>query len=216
MKTRSKFLLASLAATLLLGLAVGTASATRLEVSNQGIRIVFLLTEGSGGGPLELANNVGLPTVRCSVTLEGTLHSRTITKTSGLLIGYITRAAVDGTHCLGGSATVDSTSLPWHVRYQSFTGTLPTITFVTVQLIGARFSVTPTGGPTCNARTTAAQPATGRFGVNAGELTEVLGGGSIGLEGPGLCAFGTGTFGGTSHLVTLLGSTTKIRLRLVA
>ncbi len=216
MKTHGRLLLASLAATLLLGLAVGSASATRLAVSNQGIRVVFLLTEANGGGPFEMSNNVGLPTVRCALTLEGTLHSRTITKTSGLLIGYITRAAFDGTHCLGGSATVDSTSLPWHVRYQSFTGVLPAITAVTVQIIGFKYSFTPTGGPTCNTRSTAAQPFTFRFGVGGGELREVTGGGSIALEGGGLCAFGTATFGGNTKLVTLLGAVTRITITLVA
>ncbi len=214
MKIRGRLLLASLAATLLLGLAVGSASATRLAVSNQGIRVVFLLTEPNGGGPLEFANNVGLPTVRCPLTLEGTLHSRTITKTSGSLIGYITRA-IFGT-CLGGAMTTFAESLPWHMRYQSFTGTLPNITAVTVQIIGFRYSLTPTGGPTCNGRSTAAQPATFRFGVLAGELSEATGGGSIALEGGGLCAFGTSTFGGTSKLITLLGTTTRIRLSLVA
>ncbi len=208
MKTHGKLLLASCAATLLLGLAVGSASATRLEVSTQGIRVVFLLTEPNGGGPLEMSNNVGLPTVRCSLTLEGTLHSRTITKTSGSLIGSVTRAGLGG--C---PLSIVAGSLPWHMRYQSFAGALPNITAMTAQIIGAGFSLATSGEP-CRARTTAAQPATLGFGIAAGVFREVAVGGSIRFEGTGICGM-TGTFGGTSKLVTILGSSSAISVRLI-
>jgi hypothetical protein len=213
MKTRSKAVLAALTATLLLGLAVTSATARRLEISNQGFRIVYLLEE-----PLELSNNVGLATVRCGITLEGTLHSRTIQKISGSLIGYITRAILHpAERCTGGTASIFTETLPWHVRFLTFEGTLPNITSVSVAIVGARFRVQPTGGPICNARTSGTEPAIGTFTVGAGnELARVAASGSIRLEGGGLCAFGAvGIFGGSTPDVWLLGTTTRLSIRLI-
>jgi hypothetical protein len=48
-------------------------------------------------------------TTRCQVTLEGSLHTRTIAKVQGALIGYITTARLA---CSSGSLTI----LPEHCR----------------------------------------------------------------------------------------------------
>jgi hypothetical protein len=141
-RTRSKLALTALAAALVLGALVSDAGARRFEVSNQHFRAVFaeLKTIGSVFG-IEIA---------CAVTLEGSVHSRTISKVSGQLIGYITRAIV--THpCTEGEmfvlngfepiedlAVADQT-LPWHVRFNSFAGTLPNISRLNVQVI--RYSI---------------------------------------------------------------------------
>src|SRR5438270_3751470 len=110
-----KLLLAVVGATVLLGALVGTASAARLSNSSTTFRATWTSAEFSGG--------FGTP--RCSLTLEGSLHSATIVKTRGSLVGYITRASVGP--CVNGSATVLTATLPWHVQYDSFTGTLPSI-----------------------------------------------------------------------------------------
>lgn len=217
MRTRSKLILAALTATILLGLAVSSASATRLSILNfeRGFRIAFT--------SLELSNNVGLATVRCPVTLEGTFHRRSITKTSGLLIGYITRAIVRGNlaagECTGGRASI-AVSLPWHVRFASFTGTLPSITAIRVQIVGARFTVEPLGsGLACNSRTTEREPAFGTFATRSVggllELERATASGEIALEGAGLCVFGRGIFAGTTTSVTILGGTTRLAVSLI-
>jgi hypothetical protein len=209
----SKAILAALAATILLGLGVSSATARRLENSTQGFRVVWLLET-----PLEMSNNIGLETTRCGLTLEGTLHSRTFQKVSGSLIGYVTRAILHpAERCTGGKASIFTESLPWHTRFLTFEGTLPTITSVSLALIGARFRVQPTGGPICNSRTSAAEPGIGTFSLGAGGVIErATMSGSIRLEGEGLCSFGAvGTFGGTTTDMFVLGTTTRISIRLI-
>jgi len=105
-----KFVLAVAAGVLALGVAV--ASAGRFSISNKGIRITFNAVEFG-----EFA--------RCPVTLEGTLHQSTIPKFGGMLIGYITRATTG--RCSVGSAVFLPETLPWHIRYSNFLGSLPRI-----------------------------------------------------------------------------------------
>jgi hypothetical protein len=68
--------------------------------------------------------------VRCPVTLEGSLHARTMSKVVETLIGYITSARVFEAACVGGRAGFKTETLPWTIRYNSFTGTLPNISSV--------------------------------------------------------------------------------------
>jgi hypothetical protein len=219
MRTRSKLILAALTATILLGLAVSTATARNIEVLNaeKGFRVTW--------SALEFSNNVGLETVRCPVTIEGTFHQRTFTKTARTLIGYVTRAIVNGTEppCSGGRARVFTESLPWHVQYASFEGTLPNIAALNLRLVGARFAVEPKGsGLICNSRTSEASPALGRFitAAEAGGLRQITGAtpsGSIPLEGGGLCGLGTGEFRSVNPgTVTVLGETATIKVKLIA
>jgi hypothetical protein len=105
MRTRSKLLFAALTATVFLSFAVGSASARRFELSNQ--RFLAIWTS------LEFTIE-GLSPVLCPVTLEGSYHSRTLSKVSGQLVGYITAANVNGPLCTNGSATVLRETLPWH------------------------------------------------------------------------------------------------------
>jgi len=87
-------------------------------------------------------------TVRCPVTLEGSFHSRTMAKTAESLIGLITRAIVGEAACASGRARFKTETLPWHIRYSSFTGTLPTITAVKRVSFGARINL-PIEGRDC-------------------------------------------------------------------
>jgi hypothetical protein len=65
----------------------------------------------------------------CRLTLEGSLHTRTMAKVAGALLGYITR--VTAAECVAAMLTE---TLPWHVRYEGFSGTLPNITLLVVRV----------------------------------------------------------------------------------
>ena len=93
-----KLLLAAVGATVLLGSLVSSASARAFSVDNSNIRAAFR----------EVRFHFPEATVICQVTLEGSLHSMTIAKTIGSLIGYITRATLGP--CQAGTATTTSKS----------------------------------------------------------------------------------------------------------
>lgn len=159
----------ALAAALVLATAVGNASAGKLSIESTNFRLVWpVLTLTSGG-----------VVASCPVTLEGTLHSSTFAKIAGLLIGHVTRAISANAVCaappvtrfymLNGTEVINTVTtmntLPWHLRYQSFSGTLPNITSVNVDIVGASI-LGEGGGSTCLFRSTAAAPWRGRFEVN--------------------------------------------------
>jgi hypothetical protein len=145
-----KLTLTALAAALLLASAISTASARNLSVSNQNFRITWTSLEFRY-----------LVTIRCPVTLEGSFHYRTIIKRERALIGLITRAIVNQGACVNGTGSafngteryngiVPPTTLPWHVTYESFRGTLPRIESIRLLLTGARFGIeTPAGSGGC-------------------------------------------------------------------
>lgn len=95
----------------------GSASARNLSQNEQRFRTTY--------SPLSFIPSFG-STIRCPLTLEGSLHSRTIAKVAGSLIGYVNRV-VFGT-CEAGRLRANTETLPWHVTYESFSGTLPLIT----------------------------------------------------------------------------------------
>jgi hypothetical protein len=220
MRNRSKILFAALTAAIVLGAAVGTADARRVELSSQNIRAVWSSLKFTGFG--------GLIQITCAVTLEGSFHSKTISKVNGQLVGYITSAAATRP-CAGGEAWVQNgtetlpngtrpTSLPWHVRYDSFEGILPRIESVRLQLVGAGFLI-KSGNNGCLFKSTAAQPAFGNVIIDAtGTVT--------GLEAEneseiprnttleGICP-ATGSFEGTASVTQQGSTTTRIRVRLV-
>jgi hypothetical protein len=160
MRTRSKLLLAGLGAALLIAFAVNTAAANRLSIDDQDFDIIWSPLSFAAGGTV----------TRCNVTLLGSFHSAVISKTAGLLIGHITHGSVEGCNP-GASATILSETLPWHVRYASFGGSLPSISSVTLHLVGARFRVDPDGLPACLAGTTAGQPGVGIAEISGGTVT---------------------------------------------
>lgn len=223
MRIRTKLLVSSLAAVVVLAAAVGAASATRLSLSNRNIRVVWTpLTFKSGS----------LAEIRCNVTLEGTFHSNTIVKREGALLGYITRGALTRP-CVGGTAWIQNgierieslggattpNSLPWHITYQGFEGRLPDITALKLLLVGAAFKLRVTViGITvlCLYKSTIAQPARGIARVAAGTITSLDADESQQIpffEGSGLCP-AEGEFVGSGR-VTLLGNTTPITIRLI-
>jgi hypothetical protein len=214
MQRHIRLLLTGLAATAILAAAVGTATANRLALSNNAIRVVWT--------SLELSNSVNATVVRCPVTLEGSFHSRTIEKIREKLVGYITRANVQNNQCTGGRATILQETLPWHLTYQSFRGTLPRIETILLNLIRAAFVIEIPGFNNCLAITTIENPARGIV------LFEASGNGRVtGLRadetatiplrnGPGgfACGLATGRFAGTGT-VTLLGTNCSIFITLI-
>jgi hypothetical protein len=201
-------LLAALAASSLLALTAGLAFANRLSVDDRTFRLNWTALRFTG------------PTgsLTCPVTLAGAFHSSTIVKTAGTLIGYITTARVEDPRCAGGRATILSATLPWHVRYASFTGTLPRIATVTLTLIGAAFRVSIGGSePFCLATTTAAEPARGIISLNAaGQATGIAAEGSIDLtpSPDTLCDFlgANGEFSGAGSVSDGAGNLIFLRL----
>ncbi len=206
-----RIVLTAFTATVILATAISTATAGRFSVSNQQFRAVW--------SNLEFSGNTSEATVRCPVTIEGSFHGRTIVKQTGLLVGYVTRAVVRNDVCTGGHATILQELLPWHLTYQSFTGTLPNITGITFNLIRDGFIV-DLGGSNCRALTTVAAPGRAKLSIGAGgaavslTIDETV---SIPLtNGPGgiLCTLASG-FGRGAARVTLLGNNNAISVTLI-
>ncbi|HZV72370.1 MAG TPA: hypothetical protein VFF79_01525 [Conexibacter sp.] len=126
MRIRTTLALVGAVVTLAMALTAGSASANRLSLGNNTFRITW--------SALRFIEEAGFVVgeVRCPVTLEGSFHERTFRKTRGALIGYVTRTNTNVAGCVGGAANFLPESLPWHIRYTSFTGRLPAITGIRV------------------------------------------------------------------------------------
>jgi hypothetical protein len=147
MNTR-KLLLGVVGAAMLMLATTGSASAANLSRSSQTWRATF----ASAG--------IRFPTigVSCSLVLEGSFHSRTMAKVAGSLVGYV-RGAVGGS-CTSGTIRFLTETLPWHVRYSSFAGTLPTISSLSYAIVGWAFRYTEVVGLNCLYVSTEASPVT--------------------------------------------------------
>jgi hypothetical protein len=188
--------------------ATGLASASRLSVSNRNIRWTFARYT---------SNNAGIE-ISCELTLEGSFHSNTITKVRGTLIGHMNRTSVRS-GCSGGWGDMRflNESLPWHITYQSFSGSLPSITAVTVDVIGFSWNYRGLGGGTCLYRSTTAGPARWILNREAGGLiTGVRADETIAVPFAGgeiTCAESI-NYRGLGR-VSLTGTTTAIRVTLI-
>ena len=172
MRRRSKLLLGGFVAMLALAVAINTASAHRFEFSSESIKAIAAEVTMTGQGNLFI--------VRCGVGIQGVFHSRTIAKVSGQLIGLLT-SGVASRPCVGGEAWIlngvevlegvtTANTLPWHIQYNSFTGTLPRINGIRVAVIGFSVLVRATilGVPTeCLYRSTQASPLFAIIMLNA-------------------------------------------------
>jgi hypothetical protein len=116
---------AGVCAALVLAAVVSTASANRLSTSSQPVRATWSQVSFEFGP--------GIGTIRCAVTLEGSFHGRTFAKAREALVGYITRALIQ-TPCSNAELHFLGETLPWHLRYEAFTGTLPRMTSVRFKL----------------------------------------------------------------------------------
>jgi len=210
MRTTPKLALTALTAAALLASLAGSGSARNFSVTNKNFRAVW--TSLTFREPFEFFN------VRCNVTMEGSFHENTIPKVLESLIGYVTRA-VFSHPCTGGEgwawngtegALTGASSLPWHIRYQGFTGTLPNISTIGITLVRPKFSI---NSGVCLGTY---QPATQRYILNiaAGRTTTTRADETqISRPVEGNCP--EGGFRGTSNTVTLLGTTSAISISLI-
>lgn len=182
-----------------LTVAVGSASARRIEVSNQRFLAIWTSLNFSGGFG---------ETILCPITLEGSFHSKTTSKVSGELAGNVTEAVVDNAACINGHATVLRENLPWHIQYNSFTGTLPNIATIKFGIIGSRFRI-ETAGFSCLGTMTQARPTFGTVGVTGGTA------GTLTAEGAVSCGISSGTFEGAGEVFVQHSTTTRLTVRLV-
>ena len=121
MRTKVLAAVCGATASAIMALAVSTATAGRFSLSSQNVRITF--------NDVEFA--MATVTTDCRLTLEGSFHSRTSAKVLASLVGYITRVTTG--QCTNAN-TILSETLPWHVRYEGFAGTLPEITSVVAKI----------------------------------------------------------------------------------
>jgi hypothetical protein len=186
---RCRLLLAMLGATTLIGVVVGTASARTFSVSSQTFRTVFEPRER-----LEITGSFG--TYRCALTLEGSLHARTIAKVASSLIGYISRSDMAECSSMGLlESRVLRETLPWHVRYRSFTGTLPNISTLAFSIIGFAMQIREGAfNLTCLGTSTAERPFVLTYeGRASGTMTTTCPGGmplNVSFGGRGLVTGG--------------------------
>jgi hypothetical protein len=205
MRTHAKHVLVALVAALALMIMSVSANARILEISNQGIRSVMENFTIRGGGL----------TINCPLTLEGSFHSRTLAKTQGLLVGFITRAAFR-TPCEGTTVRPLTETLPWHIQYQSFTGTLPIIERVKFNVIGFAFLINLLG-TSCLYRSTLEAPFSTAFvleerGVIRRLVVEELI--RIRLASGGIVCPSEMSLSGEGSL-TLLGTANPVRITLI-
>lgn len=128
-------------------LVAGCCAATGTATANRSLSVTTGERFSAATRGLTITSAVG--DIICAMTLTGSLH-RSISKTRGALSGYVTAAqiATPASCTVGGLVTrVTSMSvlgLPWHVQYESFTGTLPNITSTRFNLVNVQMLVDAT------------------------------------------------------------------------
>jgi hypothetical protein len=203
---RSKLILAGLTAALAMAFATNSATARNLSISHGELfnAVWRPVTFASGGAAAGI----------CNLTLEGSFHYKTALKVRESLLGYITRAILR--ECTEGSATILTTNLPWHIRYQGFEGTLPNISAIRIRLILSEFQVKERiFGTTCLTRTSATEPTEGAIRLSAGNERRLV----IGLTADEAarirCGILNAGFSGTGTVRELPNGNTNILLRLI-
>jgi hypothetical protein len=159
MQKRTRGIFGLLVAVVVLAAAAAIASANRIETSEQAFLVLFR----------EITFEAGGQNVICAVNYEGSFHSKTIAKVNESLIGYVTEAVIH-LPCQNGSGTVLTSTLPWHIHYESFTGTLPNITGTNLRLDNGGYRVN-VAGVICLYEFTATNPMRGTVVVSGGTVT---------------------------------------------
>lgn len=182
------------------------ASGSHLSMSSGSFRVTWT--------GLEFKDPVFGTSIKCPLTAEGTFHSASIAKTSGSLMGYITRASIG--ECPGARGTVLSETLPWHVKYEGFEGALPDISSLRLILRYLPIRLEIPLLPPCLMRT---ENVTLELTGTREAIGLVLTSGTLGSESIA-CRTGEGstimnaTYAGSGN-VTVLGTTTRITLSLI-
>ncbi len=212
MRFSAKLGLTALMAALLLAAAVSIASARSLSTSNQNFRVTW--------SRLEMQSSVA--TIGCQVTLEGSFHARSIAKVARTLIGAVTRADVKEESCTGARVRANG-PFPWHLTYESFEGTLPSITAVNLllQRFLFEFLITVLGNQIRCRYGTERDNITGRAALNAERaitnLTPVGGRNIVSfLEGSAFCPTAGSLVGASEDgRVTALNSSARLTITLI-
>lgn len=203
MRTRSKLLLTVVGALVALSMSVSGASANSLRISDQDFLAEWeSLTFGES---IQIA---------CPVTIKGSFHRETIAKSLGALLGYVTEAIVAERECESsagsGEATVLQDSLPWHITYGGFIGTLPALEGVNLNLHDTAFEIfnLPFGISCLYQSGGSSEPETAARGIvnveSGGVATNLVAetGAEIPLNSGGFLCPGTGHFDGPASIKT--------------
>jgi len=192
----SKLLLVVISATVMLGALVSSAWARNLEVSSQTGTILWRRMDFAGG----------FGTIECEIKLSRSFHARTFTKTVNSLIGYVTEGTI--LRCSRGGITINQASLPWHLRYRGFTGTLPSITGIADTVTGAEWTFRePTFGATCTVRRESSSTIL-TYTVSGGTLTRTD------ISGENSCSGINARLSGSETNVTN-GAGARVTIRLI-
>ncbi len=132
----SKFLLAALAALVVLAFGSGIASANRSIEASVASGELGRITATSAR--LTFTDSEATFRIVCQVVLTISLN-RSVSKTRESVAGRVN--AVEVTRCEGGTVSVLTATLPWTVQYISFAGTLPNITSLRLRLKNVGFLV---------------------------------------------------------------------------
>jgi hypothetical protein len=151
MKLRTNAVLGGFIAALMLSTLVTPASAARLSVS------MAWNTRGWRATWSGLTVRSPFFTTTCPLTLEGSFHTNTFSKTRSALLGYVTEARGGSCAALLSISPLRG-SLPWHLQYEAFTGTLPNIATARLKIIGFELLIRESSGITCLVRSTEASP----------------------------------------------------------
>ncbi len=207
MRRTAKLAMAASLTTLFLAVAVGAASGRRIEISSQFVRVTWaeLTMEGAG------------ISIRCPMTIEGSFHSRTMSKVCGSVVGLVSRAVITPGSCTGAEVALLQESLPWRLGFIGFTGALPRIQRIRGSLIGLSLRIEALG-TACLYELTQTRPGFGEDLIN--ESTGVVTGlrldetQSVPLKEGGILCPTSGRFAGTAT-ITQQASTTSVTIRLV-
>jgi hypothetical protein len=203
MRTRARLAVASSIAVCIFAFAVNTANANRFEISNQNWRGVYE----------NFTIQWEVIRIRCPLTLEGSFHSKVISKIVNSLVGYVTRAIFQAP-CEETTVTALNATLPWHEIYESFSGTLPQIRTFNTQIVGFQYLISLFGG-SCLYGSPMTRPAFQTMAIESTLISSNIRGASVRLSGGITCPEeGRTTWSGSGGL-TVLGTTTPITVRLV-
>jgi len=130
MLAHTRLLTAALASVVLLALSAGTATASRSFSVGGGGRAILAISLGS----LTFEPSGGGTRVISRVTLHGSVHSL-IAKSVGALAGVITSILTSECRTsVGLPCRTFGTAPPWHITLLAFTGTLPNITSILLNI----------------------------------------------------------------------------------
>jgi hypothetical protein len=192
--------------TVALMLCATQASASSLSLTERLVEIYFreVVLEGAG-----------TQTLRCALNLRATLSSGTFAKVREGVIGGVYGAAG---WCNSGDIVALGATLPWRISYVSFTGTLPNISQIALQLDNGGFTANETNGRPCLFEFTRTNGFVFSVEVRSGAISNVVTNERAQVrkesEAPVECR-GERIFRGTGELHTSVGATSSVTLSLI-